>query len=576
MLDRHLRTFAVAVLFLAGALPGQTPAPAHPNLLVIVPDDLGVDAVGCYGSGSAPPTPVLDAIAAAGLRFTNAFVNASCTPSRAAILTGRYAFRSDATVALPPGAPGMVGDAVTIAAALNDAGYSTAMIGKWHLGNRFGTQTPNTYGFQHFEGVLDSGVSNPYQWGKVTDGQGSLCTTYVMTDQVNSAIQWIQGRTGPWALVLTPTLPHQPYHSPPANLHTQNLAGLDPAITPVPFFRAMVQAMDTEIGRLLVTLGPTVLANTNVVVIADNGTDSAVVQAPLTSDRGKGSLFDGGTKVPLLMRGPSVTAAPGSVATELVSSVDLFPTLLAMCGISYPSAALAAIAHPIDGVPFLPALAGQSGYGRSFVYSEVSGTPFGQGYTVRTPNHRLVRYTLIQPQHQEFFNLVADPLQQSNVLASPLNWASQIYFDDLMNKVGTIRDDGWAELYATGCGGTAGVPFLRTQTQPRIGTLFHTAVESVPANATGVLTVYGMSRTSSGGTALPFDLGALGMPGCQIVVRPDLTVVQQPDGVSPGLLIPNLPALFGTEFYVQAVVGEPGVNALGLIWSRGLRCIVGR
>jgi len=237
---------------------------------------------------------------------------------------------------------------------------------------------------------------------------------------------------------------------------------------------------------------------------------------------------------------------------------------------------LAAIAHPIDGVPFLPALAGQSGYGRSFVYSEVSGTPFGQGYTVRTPNHRLVRYTLIQPQHQEFFNLVADPLQQSNVLASPLNWASQIYFDDLMNKVGTIRDDGWAELYATGCGGSAGVPFLRTQTQPRIGTLFHTAVESVPANATGVLTVYGMSRTSSGGTALPFDLGALGMPGCQIVVRPDLTVVQQPDGVSPGLLIPNLPALFGTEFYVQAVVGEPGVNALGLIWSRGLRCIVGR
>ncbi|MBL9077762.1 MAG: sulfatase-like hydrolase/transferase, partial [Planctomycetes bacterium] len=142
MIARHLASLLATALAMACALTAQT---TPPNLIVIVPDDLGTDAVGCYGSPSAAPTPHLDAIAAAGVRFTKAFVNSSCTPSRAAMLTGRYAFRSDATTALPPGAAGMVANAVTIAAPLAAAGYQTAMIGKWHLGNRFGPQTPNGY-----------------------------------------------------------------------------------------------------------------------------------------------------------------------------------------------------------------------------------------------------------------------------------------------------------------------------------------------------------------------------------------------------------------------------------------------
>jgi arylsulfatase A-like enzyme len=577
MLHRHLVSFAATVLAAAAALSGQTPQPSpQPNLLIIVPDDLGIDCVSCYGVPSSPPTPVLDAIAAGGVRFTQAYVNASCTPSRAAMLTGRYAFRAEATTALPPGAPGMVANAVTLARPLAAAGYQTALIGKWHLGNRFGMQTPNVFGWNRFEGVLDSGVGNSYQWGKVTDGVGTLCTTYIMTDQVNSAIQWIQGQTGPWALVLTPTLPHQPYHEPPAHLHTQNLAGLDPATTPLPFFRAMVQAMDKEIGRLLVTLGPTVLANTNVVVIADNGTDGAVVQAPLLPTRAKGSMFDGGLQVPLLISGPAVTA-PGTVATELVSAVDLFPTVLKMCGInSYPPAALAPIALPLDGQSFLPALAGQSGYGRPFVYSEVSGTYLGQGYTVRTPTHRLIRYMLIQPQHQEFYHCAADPLATNNLLAAQLSGSSQLYFDDLMAKVETIRDDGWAELFGTGCAGSIGVPFLRAQSQPRIGTPYYSAVQGLPANVTGVLTVVGLSRTAINGTPLPFDLGVAGMPGCQLGVSIDYTIVHGPDAVSGPLMIPNIPSLQNIEFYVQGVVGEPGTNALNTIWTRPLRCIIGR
>jgi len=569
MLLRHVAVLATVLVALSRLAAQQ------PNLLVIVPDDLGVDAVGCYGWASAPPTPVLDSIAAAGVRFTRAFVNASCTPSRAAILTGRYAFRSDATSALPPGAMGMVGNAVTIAAPLADAGYATAMIGKWHLGNRFGPTTPNVHGFQHFEGVLDSGVANPSQWPKVTNGVTAPCSTYIMTDQVNSAIQWIQGRSGPWALVLTPTLPHLPFHAPPANLHTQNLAGLDPATTPLPFFRAMVQAMDTEIGRLLTTLGPAVLANTNVVVIADNGTDGAVVQAPLSSTRAKGSLFDGGTLVPLLIRGPAVTA-PGTVANELVSGVDLFPTMLAMCGISYPSPSLASVALPLDSVSLLPALAGQGGYGRTFVYSEVSGTPLGQGYTVRTPSHRLVRYTLIKPQHQELYDLAADPLQLADRFAAPLDALTQVALVGLMGQMQTIRDDGWAELFGAGCAGSSGVPELGTHTQPRIGNPLHTHVSLPPASHVLALTLLGASRTEYGPLPLPFDLGVLGMPGCMLAVSADILLLHNIDGFSPGLMVPNIPAFYQSEFYVQGMVLEPTANALGLIWSRGLRCVVGR
>ncbi|MBX3465112.1 MAG: sulfatase-like hydrolase/transferase, partial [Planctomycetes bacterium] len=560
------------MLGLPAQQPGQTPPR---NLLVIVPDDLGVDAVGCYGWASAPPTPVLDALAAGGVRFDHAYVHASCTPSRAAILTGRHAFRSQATMALPPGAPGMVASAVTLAAPLNDAGYQTAMIGKWHLGHRFGLQTPNVYGFQHFEGVLDSGVTNPSAWNKVTNGTVTACSTYIMTDEVDAALQWIQSRTAPWALVLTPTLPHEPFHAPPAHLHTQNLAGLDPAVTPRPFFRAMVEAMDREIGRLLATLGPSVLANTNVVVIADNGTPGAVVQAPLEPHRAKGSLYDGGARVPLLVAGPSVTA-PGTVATELVSSVDLFPTLLAMCGIGYPSANLASVAQPLDGVSFLPALAGQSGYGRDFVYTEITGTALGAGYTVRTATHRLVRYMLIQPQHQEFYDLQADPLQLQDLLAAPLSPANAVHFADLLQKMDSVRDDGWAELFGTGCGAGGNVPFFRTQTQPRLGTPFHTAVEAAPAGATAALTVLGTSRSSSGGVPLPLDLGLFGMQGCQLAVSTDLTLLHGVDGVSPPLWLPNQPSLYQTEFYAQGVVGLPGANALGLLWTRSLRCVIGR
>lgn len=576
LVSASLRSASLSLLAtLSLSAVGIAQGPTHPNLLLIIPDDLGIDSVGCYGTGNAPPTPVIDALAAAGLRFTHAFVNPSCSPTRAAILTGRYAFRSECTSALSPGAIGMAANALTIAVPLNDAGYQTAMIGKWHLGNRFGPVTPGAYGWSHFEGILDSGVANPFQWPKTTNGLTTTCTQYILTDQVDSAINWIQAQTGPWALALTLTLPHVPYHTPPANLHTQNLAGLSPATTPRPFFAAMVQAMDTEIGRLLTTLGPGVLANTNVVLVGDNGTEGSVALPPSSPTRAKGSLYEGGSRVPLIVRGPAAPN-PGALATELVSCVDFFPTILGMCGVTFPSVNIAPFAAPLDGTSVGAALAGQSGYGRSYIYSEITGSPLGDGYSIRTATHRLIRYMQNQPQHQEFYNLVADPNESTNLLLSPMSPADLAAFQQVSATLETVRSDGWGELYGQGCAGASGVPSLRWQTQPRIGTTFVTYVSNLDPSAVSMIGLLGWSRSAFWGASLPLDLSSIGMTNCSLNVSLDgLLPFYISTGYGAYLPIPAAPALYQFEFYVQSMVNEPSANPMGLVMSRGLRCVVG-
>lgn len=546
-----------------------------PNLLVIVADDLGTDSVGCYGSAGAAPTPNIDALAQGGMRFTNCRVNPACSPTRAAIFTGRYAFRGECTGALGPGATGLAANAMTLAAPLNDAGYETAMIGKWHMGNRYGPNTPAVYGWTHFEGVLDSGVPNYFNWQKTTNGVTTTCTTYQLTDQVDSAIQWIQGRTGPWALALTLALPHQPFHTPPSTLHTQNLAGLNPATTPRPFFLAMVQAMDNELGRLFATLGSSVLNNTNIVFVSDNGTDGAVVPPPLTADRAKGSLYEGGARVPLIFRGPAV-ANGGTTANELVSAVDLFPTLLSICNVAFPSAALAPSALPLDGLTFHGALSGQTGYGRSYVYTELTNAPLGDGYAIRTQTHKLIRYMLNQPQHQEFYDLVADPDEQNNLLAAPLAPAQLSAFQQISAALETIRNDGWGELYGTGCPGSGGVPFLRWQTQPRLGTVFWTHMSNIGPGSATMMALVGLSRTSTGGAPLPLPLTLAGMPGCELAVSLDGIAPVFPTGYGVALPIPPIPLLYQVEFYVQGMSFEPTINPTGVVFSRGLRLVIGQ
>ena len=571
---RNSRTVLAVLLRYVFVLAASTFATAQsPNLLLIMADDFGVDSISCYGTPSAPPTPVIDALAQSGVRFTNCHVNPSCSPTRAAIFTGRYAFRSDCTGALVPGAVGLAANAMTIATPFNDTGYHTAMIGKWHMGNRYGPVTPAAYGWNHFEGILDSGMPDSFNWLKTTNGVTAPCSQYVMTDEVDSAINWVQSRTGPWVLALTMTLPHLPFHAPPAHLHTQNLTGLNPGTTPRPFYEAMVQAMDNELGRLFTSLGAGVLSNTNIVLIGDNGTDGAVALPPYGPSRSKGSLYEHGSRVPLIVRGPAVVS-PGRVEAGLISGVDLFPTMLAMCNIAFPSPAIAPYALPLDGVSFKGALDGQSAYGRGFVYTEITNSPFGDGYAIRSPTHKLIRFMQNQPQHQEFYDLVADPDEQNDLLTSTLPPAQLAAFQQISSDLETIRNDGWGELYGNGCPGAVGVPFLRWQSQPRIGTVFWTYMSNLGPGSTNLMALVGLSRTSTLGVPLPLDLTSIGMPGCELGVALDAVAPVFSNGFGVAMPIPAIPALYEFEFYVQGMSYEP-VNAMGVVLTRSLRLVIG-
>ncbi|MBL8755102.1 MAG: sulfatase-like hydrolase/transferase, partial [Planctomycetes bacterium] len=284
-------------LFLATAAIAQTQ-----NVMLVVADDVGVDSVACYGLGSnPPPTPTIDGLAAAGVRFTNAQACPLCSPTRASLLTGRHGFRTGIGRALANNDAGLAATETLLPEVLAPAGIHTALIGKWHLGDDLGAATPTAEGFGLFTGALQGALNNYFNWPKVENGTTSLSTTYATTDCVDEALAFVGSTSQPWFLMLAFHAGHTPLHAPPAGLHTQNLTGLDPQTTPVPFYKAMVEAMDTELGRLLATMPPAVRANTNIVFLGDNGTASQVVQAPFDPQRSKGTVYQGGVKVPLIV-----------------------------------------------------------------------------------------------------------------------------------------------------------------------------------------------------------------------------------------------------------------------------------
>jgi arylsulfatase A-like enzyme len=565
------RARAVAAGAVAAAVLGMAPLAAQQNVLVLLADDLGCDAVGCYGSPSAPPTPNLDALAAGGVRFLGTHTSPTCSPTRGELMTGRYGFRIGVAGALGGTDVGIDPQETLLPTALLGTGRQCALIGKWHLGTRYGNATPNTLGWPHFVGAIDAGIPDFSLWPKVRNGVASTSTRYATTDEVDEALLWIAARTTPWLCVVSFHAPHRPFHAPPPHLHTQNLAGLDPAVTPRPFFVAMVQALDTEIGRLLQGLGAA-RANTTVVLLGDNGTDGEVVAPPTNPAHAKGSLYQAGTHVPLIVNGPAVVH-PGRTSPALVHTVDLFPTLLQLCGAPLPPASSP---RPLDGLSMLPLLADTTNALRPHLYLEIRGTPFGGGYALKDGRYELLRFLQTVPQHQELYDLAADPLEQHDLLAGTPSPGAMQQQQRLEALLAAVRSDGWVEGYASGCPGSGGVPTLRAQTMPKLGDWFYVQVQNAPLLAAPLaLVAWGDSRTQANGRSLPFDLGPFGMPGCAILQSFQAVMMVSPTTGYAREWVPPAPTLLGAEFFAQAVVAEPGANVPGLIGSRGLRCVVG-
>jgi len=413
------RTLAALLLVLvAGA------ARAQDNVLVIVIDDVGVDRIGAYREHPSPGnTPTVDQLAASGMLFRNAWVHPSCTPTRAALLTGRYPARYDLGAPLIAADPaGLPLSEITIPEML-EAGtaglYTSVALGKWHLAALSdGPRHPLDQGFAHHRGSLGN-FADYFHWSKTIDGVTDFVDAYATTDLVDDAIVQIELLTEPWFLWLAFNAAHVPFHAPPDDLHSFALSG-PPRDTPVEHMKAAVEALDTELGRLLGSIDPDVLGRTTIILVGDNGTTPEATDAPFDPEHAKATAYEGGVNVPLIVAGPRVRA-PGSESRALVAAVDLFATVADIAGVDLP--AVMGGTH-LDSISFLPHLQDPDlPSTRSWVFTD-GFVPNGPGpYVRRTLGARNERYKIVlfrsyilaRPQH-ELFDLLLDPFEQENLL----------------------------------------------------------------------------------------------------------------------------------------------------------------
>ena len=386
-----------------GSTGGDATEGRPPNILLVIADDVGIDQSGCYSSPveSKAPQPNLEALCARGLTFTQAWANPYCSPTRAGMLTGRDSRRTG--VGEPTGLlslnPGLSRHELTLPRALDraDSGYRHAAFGKWHLAdaNNGGLRHPNIAGFQRFVGGIEGHVDDYYEWPRVVDGVVNKSTTYVTSATVDDAVDWITDQDGPWFAWVAFHAGHWPRHLPPTDLHSYDrLSGsaADLAARPEVYYQAMVESMDTEMGRLFDELGPETMRNTIVIYVGDNGTEAVVNQNSFPAEHAKGTLYQGGVRVPLVVAGPGVMGR-GRREDAPVHTVDMFATVLDLAGVDVADFERGRIVDSVSMAPYLwdPEAPDQ----REFVLSEVfGGASLARGTTgqaISDGHHKLIR-----------------------------------------------------------------------------------------------------------------------------------------------------------------------------------------
>lgn len=428
-------TIGATLLAGLGLLLARAPAPrtASPSFLVIVLDDLGTDMVGCYGDPEAPCTPRLDQFAAAGMRLTRAYAAPTCSPTRAAIFTGRYGFRTGIGSPVQAGEPGLLHSETTIAEHLGAAGYETALIGKWHLrGDGFPDSDPNDQGWGTYRGCVNGRLSPNYtDWQRTVNGVTAQETMYATTRTTADALTVMGTLQEPFLEVVCYNAPHAPFQDPPAAACPENPCACPagPQKQNEDRYRAMIESVDEHVG-ILVTAAVAAYPDLYVMVLGDNGTPQDF-DAPCPRGR-KGLLYEGGIGVPWLVLGPGISS--GSASSALVGVSDIFATLCELAGVAPPASAQ-------DSASFAGVLTGGGG-ARESVYQEWF-TPVGLPFlptehrrTVVEPRWKLVRRTgsaVLPP--VELFDLEADPCEAVNLYDGTLSVEEQAAYDRLQQEL---------------------------------------------------------------------------------------------------------------------------------------------
>lgn len=463
----------------ARGTPRRLPQPGEFNVLLVVLDDLGTDKLGMYAADGGPPaictspqiaaipTPNLDALRADGVLFTRCYANPTCSPTRAAILTGRYGLRTgmghsvhptdDPGYTLPTSEttlPELIRD-------VNQVAYRRGAFGKWHVADyEAGDCHPAECGFERFDGAKGN-VTSHYDWTKVTAtggtalGCGSSSSVAVpavpgvapSTDSWDAstnradALAWIHGLASGerfFAYVCF-NPPHAPMEVPPySTLSTRTAARLsflgyeagDTARSGERddeklIFHANVEAVDHEVGELLAGIPAGVLAETIVIVVGDNGTLGTMISDPTLIGHGKRSLYELGTRVPLIVSGPIAPA--GATCRSLVSTVDLWRTVAELTGIRSADIDAAMGGTAVDAESFLDGIERPSStLARATAYSEAfpngSPPPANASY-LRGITDGTYRYMRIWSDagvmSERLYHLPSDACEALDLLAAP-------------------------------------------------------------------------------------------------------------------------------------------------------------
>lgn len=414
---------------------------AQPNILVIVADDLGIDAMNGYniGSTSLPTTPNLDALRTQGLRFNNAWVTPVCSPTRSSILSGQYGSKTG-VLGVPGELPLSYETLFEKVTAQTNNTYSTAVFGKWHLGGN-DNDNPNMQGVQHFAGVTGGAVQDYNSWNYNLNGTVTTSTEYATTKFTNDAIAWIDQQTQPWFVWVAHVAPHSPFHVPPdpntySQTNTNNRRGQ---------YLAAIEALDYEIGRLYNSLTAAEQANTLLIFIGDNGTPGQVLRV-YASGHGKGSLYEGGIRVPMFAVGNGVSRI-GEVEDGLVQGIDIHATVLDIINANF--------SEGVDNSrSFKEVLTDANAPTNPYNYSESN-----DGKTIRNEQYKLIDFN---DGTQEFYDLVADPIETNDLLAGGLTAEQTTIFNELVAEANQ-RATTWScnDLIENGdeegidCGGSA-------------------------------------------------------------------------------------------------------------------------
>jgi arylsulfatase B len=423
---------------------------AQRNVVLIIADDLGSDWCGFQENRvDTVNLPNVRKLLNRGVRFSNAWANPVCSPTRAGILTGRYSFRTGVGTVITNAATAQLDTAeITIPKLLKSANaptqYATANVGKWHLQSPMiaNLNNPNKMGYDYYAGVFTGQPVTTYtNWTKVTNGVSATSTNYCTTETTTDAINWLnQQNTKPFFLWLAFNAPHFPFHLPPDTLHSyRNLSGTAADINQNPklYFKAMAESMDNQVGKLYNWLqANNKLDSTDIIFIGDNGDESRTAQTmPVT--RAKSTVYQAGIHVPFIISGPSVVNQ-GRVSTALVNVQDLFATILELAGYANWRNQIPAN-KPVDSKSLVPILKNQATQARPWAYSEifdVSVTSAANSRAIRNATYKLIHFD--SSRVQAFYNLSNDMNEQTNLLTRTLSATELSNYTYLCTEMGTL------------------------------------------------------------------------------------------------------------------------------------------